>query len=888
MSDIKKKDYPSLRRKGASIGGGGNYTPFNTLEKTSRVPISESQRAQDSAVDVKGTTLIGNPTVLGDPHRTMERAQARRERLSGLTTSSTRPVLTSSSSKEHSEGVLDCYGSSIDAQELGLNDEPAVSIDLKSLRKVNGEFFRTGNNNHLSMGIAKDGQFICMYREGTPKSGYVIDMEKQLKSLSFALESIVIELNDLKDTIIATHYGRDQEIREYFQKNPCDKVDPSKTLSDAALDKINQKVEGVINPSYQERLDEIISSRNDQVLDEMFSKLRTRRAKKAFWDNITQGKATAEDSLNDKDPPVIESIFLDDDYVPWEEPANFDPDLQYVFPDGKLFRVAHNDFATLYNNSWINDAVMDFCIKYDIEEAIEAGIVKRDEIHAFNSFFYTKLSTQTKLRGEPDYYQNIKRWVQKLDLMSIPYLVMPINEKHHWYCCIIRGLPGLLQSALKSKKDESNTTKNSTPELSRETSFQEPQASSQLPPSGSETDEQPKKECAEIFVFDSLGLKRDNVRNPLRSFIIDYCKDKYDVEIQKDQIRVISARVPRQNNYNDCGMHVIYNVKKWLFNLEACESLWKKHQFSVQRSIFVTEERNNIRRHWIDLFLQLHSQQQASEAKLSGDGTANGDSSSKEQERPKEPGPTDKEKKDDDDDDDVIEIIEEKKIAWVTSPTTAIASRTRNSLGRAFEPKFENNYLNETYAHQSVPPYVVKTLNAVLPQRTLHLEMNVKKLIERFINKVKRGPYTKDDAKESFVAEFRAAMEESETGNRPKNKSFKIEEQVTSGVSHLTIAPGTFFTKLANGARQKLLDPKTAHFLTEKSITRHQQLQEVEAEVSKESSKTLLESPTRQGEGGTLEGNRPSTRFRDRENARGIVDMLQVNTGQSPKRRRLE
>ena len=59
------------------------------------------------------------------------------------------------------------------------------------------------------------------------------------------------------------------------------------------------------------------------------------------------------------DDSPIESVFVEDDYIPYEKPAPFEPDLQYTFPDNKIFRITAKDFATLYNNDWINDAVMD-------------------------------------------------------------------------------------------------------------------------------------------------------------------------------------------------------------------------------------------------------------------------------------------------------------------------------------------------------------------------------------------------------------------------------------------------------------------------------------------------------------------------------------------------
>lgn len=947
MSDLKKRDFPSLRRKGTSIGGGGSFKPINTLSKPTSVVITEPNLPQRFLEETSSTRLIENTSPLGDPNRTIERAQSCRERLSGL--NSLPSKIKHDVSDMDPPQIADCSGTPIDLEKEGLNDYPGVSIDLKSIRLGNGKLIKSHSRSQLSLGISNNGKFICIFQEDVPITGYIINIDTQLKSLSFALTSIVIEVNDFKDAIIVSHYGLDEEIRKYFHDNPCDKVDPSKTLADTALKKIDKIVEveeDVIDPDYYGKIRESPNDMIDPSLDEVFSRLRTRNAKKAFWNRVVNDEQPNTD-VKVVNSNETESIFVEDDYVSWEVPAKFDPDLQYIFPDGKLFRVSYNDFSTLYNNSWINDGVIDFCIKYDIEEAIEAGIVKREEIHAFNSFFYTKLNSNLTANNDSQYYQNIKRWVQKLDFMTIPYLVMPVNEKHHWYCCIIRGLPGLLSAALKKKQGESEPDE-TIKETSQEVEFhgttpaesqddKEPVSSQELvEPACSDKS---RKEFAEIFVFDSLGLRRDNVKNPLKSFIVDYCRDKYDVEIQKDQIRVIAARVPRQNNYNDCGMHVIYNVKKWLFNLETCETLWRKYQYSVQRSIFIAEERNNSRRYWIDKFLELHAQQEHSMSKPSTAISANilersepheghlqlsgiAESDGSISRRHIENGVLgnnydDDDDGDDDDDDDIIEIIEEKKINKSLPLDGGVATRTRKSMTKDQRHRFENNYLNKIYDHQNIPQFVINILNEVLPQRTLHFEMNVKNHIDRFINESKWRICSEEELKKQFVDELHTMMRESENGNRPKNKSFKIEERITTGVSHLSITPSTFFTKQPDDTK-KLFNKETINFFTEISAAKEQResttsqveeskkYDEVDGAIptseenvgldiahnDEDESLSLRDTGVEEvSESGIRVNNIAKsriTRSKDRERAKMLVLILLVDESHSPKRRRLE
>ncbi|KAI3402597.2 hypothetical protein KGF56_004689 [Candida oxycetoniae] len=276
-------------------------------------------------------------------------------------------------------------------------------------------------------------------------------------------------------------------------------------------------------------------------------------------------------------------FFNNVNHVGPEVVPSFHPELRFKFNDGTEMFINRKDFETLFHNNWVNDLLIDFGLKYSIQKSIEEGKVKSNEIYAFNSFFYTKLVSKEK-EGPQDYYGNIRRWLQKIDLMSYPYVVIPINEDLHWYCCIVRNLPALLKA---EKENKARVEADSDVE---------------------EVD--PKvKSTADIFVFDSLGMRRDHVKVPLKQFIIGYCKEKYDLDIAKDHIRVHSARVPRQRNFNDCGVHVLFNVRKWLNRIPECEAHWRKFQPGTVKHLFPAEERNRERIFWVETLLQLHSEQ---------------------------------------------------------------------------------------------------------------------------------------------------------------------------------------------------------------------------------------------------------------------------------------
>lgn len=728
MSSLKDKDYPSLKRKGTSIGSG-SYKPVNTLGTATDRPNSNNGPEETFLSNI---TMKESYAAVNDPSLSLERAKERRHRLNGLA-----EILKTNSSQTVSLDVTefqirDCFDNAVTIPAKDLRDEPAVSINLKSFHKVGGAYYRSTMHRLHSLQISRNGEYICIFERDSPKSDFLINIDTQLKSLSFAPEAFVMELDEGHETIIASHYGRDKEVREYFQNNPTNKVDPSKTLSGNALQRLEKTV--------QLENDNDFDFTGRKVSRNRPSRVRTRLESKAFWSLVAEeNKEDPLDIVKATDDPAIESIFVEDDYVPYEKPAPFDPDLQYTFPDNKIFRITAKDFATLYNNDWINDAVMDFCIRFDIEEAITQGFVKREDVYAFNSFFYTKL-----MSGKTgDYYDRVKRWVQKIDLMSFSHIIMPINEKHHWYCCIIRGLPTLLEM-IKLEGEKSDTERQ-------------------------DSEEKFKKWGVDIFVFDSLGLRRDNVKKPLKAFLIDYCKDKYNYHVNTDQIRVTAARVPRQNNYNDCGLHVIYNVKKWLLNIEACESFWRKGQRAAMRTIFLADERNKMRRYWIDTLLKLHSEQIPANGNTSGANI------------------------EEEDDDDIVEIVDTKTIVQPSFPLLDSVTKKQSNV------VFKNIVLNQEFCNESIPRFVIDTLNKIFP-RSLHIPDDVKKLVATFIKDAQNEVSTEQELKETFIRNYEVIKKETENQNRPKNKTLRIDD----AISNLRIDPGVFFAPNGNGSHRSL------------------------------------------------------------------------------------
>lgn len=485
---------------------------------------------------------------------------------------------------------------------------------------INGESIQQARPGELTFRISINDDFLLF----TQKQRIITAISRNLefKSIHFSINkrAILIELNN-SGYIYLKYIEDDSNILSYFLKNKQWNVNtPTRVVNDLLLEKIR-----IIKQKRTEHLNKSSLSKNTQETanhlpvvspDVMYGRTRSSNRISGYSSPITNGNSSTTKSR---------SIYDEDLVKPNMVPHLFEVELKYVFSDNKVFTITYSDFKTLYDNDWINDSLIDFFIKYEMDKAIyQKHLFKQTDIYAFNSFFFTKLMSGDEFNDEIDYYGNIKRWLNKLDLMSYPNIIIPINENLHWYCCVIKGLPQLLESALKRK--EALASSNGYEDIqeaecddSADIGDSESTVTSTVLTSEASTKVK-KIYQPEIFIFDSLRQKHTNIHFPLKKFIIDYCREKYDVDIGRNEIRVHSAKVPKQNNFNDCGIHVIYNVRKWLNNSDECERIWRSSNLrTASRLLFIAEERNGMRRELRNVLLNLKKKQKSEQNDASND-----------------------------------------------------------------------------------------------------------------------------------------------------------------------------------------------------------------------------------------------------------------------------
>ncbi|OUM54333.1 hypothetical protein BVG19_g3706 [[Candida] boidinii] len=340
----------------------------------------------------------------------------------------------------------------------------------------------------------------------------------------------------------------------------------------------------------------------------------------------------------------IQEIF---ENIPFENQILFKPSLKYKFEDKKSFIITNNDFKCLYNGNWVNDTIVDFFLKYYFTQATKSGKLNNLKIEVLNSFFYKKLLMDIDEENQ-DYYNNVRNWFKNNDnLFDQDFVIIPIMEDMHWFFVIITNLPKLKSKALKSEFD--NNTDGSDSINSQIYMYSELNSSSPSPKNDDtlsststnmETTPEPKRklgrpsknstpksqlqnknsfsnklsdedytknyeENSKIYILDSLKKAHPRIYEPLRGFLRGYAKEKYNVDIPSDQIYKASCPIPQQGNFNDCGLHVVYNAAKLFWHPDLFKKLLVKPTTTLRKQLFKESERRTLRKDLRDLLLDL-------------------------------------------------------------------------------------------------------------------------------------------------------------------------------------------------------------------------------------------------------------------------------------------
>ena len=385
-----------------------------------------------------------------------------------------------------------------------------------------------------------------------------------------------------------------------------------------------------------------------------------------------------EDEEKASEQMVVENgISTISDYVPDDQQIYFDPNLKYKFDNKKTFTITNNDFNCLYNGNWINDTLVDFFIMYQLKISKDKKIPKVNNIEIMNSFFFTSLSRPIE---NDNYYQNVKSWFKSNNnLFDKDFIIIPVMQDLHWYLVIITDLKYLKRKHSKITSNDKNSNDDSNKEDNEDNENNDSNDNNKDINSGinvqnkdnngdndtpiidrlpidddlndnedtidntnddnntsnnnesSNTDKSSKKEkvngIVQICILDSLRRNHEKDAEYLKSFLISYAAEKYKFKINRQEINKHVCIVPQQKNFNDCGIHVLFNVQTFLEDPIKFKKTILKRPYTRKISIktrkenldiFNADKRLNLREDTRNLLVNLLKEQ---EIKIRGDAS---------------------------------------------------------------------------------------------------------------------------------------------------------------------------------------------------------------------------------------------------------------------------
>ncbi|KAG8196365.1 hypothetical protein JTE90_009583 [Oedothorax gibbosus] len=313
--------------------------------------------------------------------------------------------------------------------------------------------------------------------------------------------------------------------------------------------------------------------------------------------------------------------------------------------------ITNEDLNCLNEGEFLNDAIIDFYLKYLFHEKLSPYYQERT--HIFSSFFYPRLThRQDRPRGDDANktmpvrrHNQVKTWTRHVDIFSKDYIIIPVNQNVHWFLAVIcypSRVPDAPTEQEKKLNDSAalNDSVTSTNEhvhkvtikeitsngeddsqnlddsmnsgASSPYEVEEPPDSddcSETPDSTTNPDGKQRREMPCICIFDSLsGPSRVRIATVLREYLeLEWkCKKGTKKVFNKSTMQGFVMKCPQQTNFSDCGIYLLQFVESFFEHpIPFCNPM-------PDLTDWFTEEKINRKRQQLkDLILNLQEKQEA-------------------------------------------------------------------------------------------------------------------------------------------------------------------------------------------------------------------------------------------------------------------------------------
>lgn len=263
------------------------------------------------------------------------------------------------------------------------------------------------------------------------------------------------------------------------------------------------------------------------------------------------------------------------------------PILRYPASGPFAVTILESDLHRLDADEFLNDTLIEFGLRYLLEQVRQRDEALASQIHVFSSFFFLKMS---EFRDRAKSYEQVRKWTNKVDIFSKKYLVIPIHEHMHWYLAIVVNPSAVLSAP---SDPQLRRSARNTPDVDAASASPAPSAKSATPPAGraagtpppqaprpartptkivpgerrvATPERAPPPEQAYVLVLDSLGSSHGPVKTLLRDYLRLEARDKKHIDADVDLRRLgdpvhVDVDVAEQPNYCDCGLYLLHNFQ---------------------------------------------------------------------------------------------------------------------------------------------------------------------------------------------------------------------------------------------------------------------------------------------------------------------------------------
>lgn len=252
----------------------------------------------------------------------------------------------------------------------------------------------------------------------------------------------------------------------------------------------------------------------------------------------------------------------------------------------------------------------------------EPKVKPNNDFYIFSSYFFLTLDNLEKVVKS--------RWLLKDDcavMKNHKYHIIPINLNYHWFGCILEDFyKKCLETAsiikefeqkqpeplkeenvgedvkvvneeqINQEKPEgiygdTDLDKNSsTKKRSTRLSLRHILSNNKKPEIQNEPLKYKSKDLPKItiYVFDSLRNTHHKGLQPIKDFLILFAERNFNVKLLPGQLKMKNSQVIKQPNMNDCGVHLISNIKSFMKHTEKTLGYWNSCNFVADNAELIS------------------------------------------------------------------------------------------------------------------------------------------------------------------------------------------------------------------------------------------------------------------------------------------------------------